>query len=346
MNQVIHAMDLAIHHRDLEGFKTILDQNTDLWSSASKLLRESNRSPNLVTLLRKLAIFGFDEGMEHYLDTCYSLISSTDAMDVLCSDISSRAARLILRSSIEHWPIYFTSRIIFQSAMQLRLFDIAERSVFLPDFDQRVRLTVQPPALILDLPIHDAVAHRQKDILELLLQTGAEVDWISLARFTPMMVALHMIYPSMVVKLLQHGADPNAPPAILQSSLVTMRNLTKALKTDRGIAADGLSESGHERTQSLADKSDFILQLLVEGGLTKPKQRFINSSTVRCHLSPEMSLRLRNLDFEIRSLKILALVKVREAIRQRCRGVGFAEAVNSLSVCESVKKLISLRLRP
>lgn len=346
MDQKIQAMDLAIRRRDLDGFKTILDQNPDFWNSTSRFLRESIRNERSVTLLRKLAIFGFDEALEYYLDTCYTLVSSADATDVLCSAISARAARLVLKSSLDHWPIYFESRFIFQSAMQLRLFDLAERSIFLPDFDQKVRLMVKPPALIWDLPIHDAVAHRQIDILELLFEKGAEVDCFSLARFTPMMVAVHLIYPSVVVRLLQHGADPNAPPAILQSSLVTMRNLTKALKSDRGIAADGLSETGSQRVDSLTSKSDYILQLLAEGGLTHPKKRFIFCSSVKRHLSPDMSLRLKNLDLEVRSLKILALVTTRKAIRRRCRGVGFAKAVDSLSVCESLRKLISLREQP
>lgn len=79
---------------------------------------------------------------------------------------------------------------------------------------------------------------------------------------------------------------------------VCMKKLTNDSSQDRGTVAVNVSlplGAGPSRTQPLTDKSDYIVQLLMEAGLTKPKKSFLKNYVVFRHLSPAMVERLTNL---------------------------------------------------
>lgn len=165
-------------------------------------------------------------------------------------------------------------------------YEIAEQVVQLPGFE------VDEYLQILNrwhLPLHTAVSYHQVQIVELLVERGAKVDTLCNGKISPMMLACHLVYPTMVVCLLRHGANPNYPSArVGRSETDMMTKLTRELRRERGAAADNLTpqEIGIDRSLSLTAKADYIAQLLLDAGLSFPRKRFLKHSILKTHLSP------------------------------------------------------------
>lgn len=197
-----------------------------------------------------------------------------------------------------------------------------------------------------DLPLHEAIANHQLTMAEyFLVVKGAAVDSLSFG-ITPLMVACHLVLPNAVVLLLRHGSNPNYPPNFNKKTRAILSKLTKYQRNCRGTVTNLPMDRGSTRIKTLSEKSDYILQLLVESGLTDPQNRFLHRSTMRVHFSQATQQRFKSLNLEIRPLRILALTKVRENIRLRCGGIGFFASVCDLNIPDSVKKQISFRVRP
>lgn len=352
--EATEAMRLAIRRRDLAAFQTVFERRLDLWTSNSKVFFESRRKKTFVTLLHKLATSEYVDGLRYYLQRAWQGISNDDAATALSYAMnfgtSLQFIHTLLEAAVVGKPPYIPSRVIYFCAMIKRLYDLAERSVRMPDFSVKGHLLLRRPSrphFVWDLPLHDAVANHQVRIVEMLVvERNAAVDSLSIARISPLMVACHLVYPNAVVQLLRHGANPNFPPVITYHSRVALPKLTKRQARDRGVVANLPMDRGLARSRTLSEKADYILELLIEAGLTNPKKRFIQHSSMKRHLSQPVLQRLKRLNTEVRSLKTLALVKFREMIRRRCNGVQFFATVGALDIPDSVKKQITFRVRP
>lgn len=162
------------------------------------------------------------------------------------------------------------------------------------------------------------------------------------------MLACHLVYSTVVVYLQRHGTNPNYPSArIGRSETELMTGLTRDLRHERGASADNLTpqEIGIDRSESLTAKADYIVQLLLDAGLTFPRKRFLRHSLLKRHISPEMAQRLKNRNMDIRSLEELALLKVRNYIRFRCDGIHFCRMVNALQIHNWIKAKITFKSR-
>lgn len=259
--------------------------------------------------------------------------------------------RVLLEAAVEGKPKYVSRRAIFCFANFVRLHDIAETVARMPTFKAEGHLRIHyqnQPLLFWTFPLHDAVAHHQATIVEVLIvERGASVDKQSTEHITPLAIACALVYPNLVKKLLHHqGANPNVPSMFSMESQRCLTALTKQQDKHRGVIANLPMDRGTERTRRLTEKADYILELLVKAGLTHPRRRFIRRSAMKCHLSSEMQQRLRRLGCEMRSLKILALARVRTIISRQCRGIHFCDKVDTLDVPEDLKRKITFCIRP
>jgi ankyrin repeat protein len=59
-------------------------------------------------------------------------------------------------------------------------------------------------------PLHSAVAARQRDVIEVLLDAGADVNAVQHAGYTPLLEAAQSGDSELVELLLERGADPDA----------------------------------------------------------------------------------------------------------------------------------------
>lgn len=114
-------------------------------------------------------------------------------------------------------------------------------------------------------------------VIEKLVKRGSLIDCLTKDGASPLMLACHMVYPHVVVNLLRHGACVNFPPVITRASRVSLTR-TNVVRQDRGTAPRGSRETGPDRSRVLSEEADYIVSLLIDAGLTRPKKRFIQHS--------------------------------------------------------------------
>lgn len=321
--EAIEAMRLAISGRNLAAFQSVLERRLDLWTSTSKVFFESSEK-SFVTLLQKITANEFEQVLRCYLQNCWKVISHDDAQTSLswCMNFGKSQTFLhtLLEAAIDGKPPFIGSREVFTCAMLKREYQLAEQAAWMPDFDVRnhmFALRFSDLGSIWDLPLHDAVANHQLNIIEfLVVDRLAAVDSLSIAKISPLMVACDLVYPNVVVQLLRHGADPNLPSIVTYQSCIELMKLTRRQAKDRGLVTNLPMDRGPVRARNLSEKADYILELLIEAGLTNPKKRFIQHSAIKRYLSQVMLQRLKNLNAEIRSLETLALVMVRNVVAE------------------------------
>lgn len=267
----IHVADMekAIATKNLDSFDALLEQNLDLWTSRSSFFPESRRSKKLVCLLLRLTISGFHEALQLYMHRHWKRISVTEineAMEWVLQNKRARASALVLlEGAFESAPPFLSSRQIFTYALEMHLFELAERVARLEAFQANRRCFFlyvgRHPCTHWEHPLHDTVAHNQLRIVELLLDRGADVDAISDFSFTPLIIACHCVSPDMVALLLQNGCDPNHPPICLPSSRTKLRQLMAKQGPATNI-------SKHDnRSRSLTEMSGKIVHMLINVGL-------------------------------------------------------------------------------
>lgn len=88
--EAISKMKIAIRAKDLDDFKEILEQRLDLWTTGKKYFRKSRRLMDMVTLLYKLAMSDFTEGLLWYLQRCWQTVEPLDARGALSRTVISR----------------------------------------------------------------------------------------------------------------------------------------------------------------------------------------------------------------------------------------------------------------
>lgn len=353
--EAVAKMKRTIRAKDLDAFKEILEQRLDLWTAGKKYFRKSRRMMDNVTLLYKLAMSDFTEGLLWYLQRCWQTVEPLDARGALSRTVITRkstsrtVSKILLEAALAKAPQFLNNRMIYYYAMRTGNYDVAEQVVMQPEFQVNIRFR-QSIHETWHLPIHDAVAHHQVKTIEIMVERGVKVDSLSNGVISGMMVACHLVYPHIVALLLRHGADPNYPPINTSTSEIenSLGLLTIRVRQERGRAVNEPTalELGINRNTSLTNKADYIVELLIEAGLRNPQKRFIDHSITKRHLSPEMANRLKKLNYEMRSLKALSFVKVRNIIRHRCKGVQFFKIVHSLPIPDWMKKEVTFMARP
>lgn len=351
--ELIQAMTSAIESKDVTELDRLLELNPVIWGSDLSLIRECHSSGEVafVTVLKKLAFEDFDQGLQIYINRCWPVISRVDVRAVLgwciTDAASTKCTRVLLETALECTPAYVKSRAVFLFANYFHFYDIAERAARMPRFKVENKLRVRYKNQLMSfwqLPLHDAVCHHQLAIVELLLvERGANVDGLD-EGITPLVISCQLIHPNMVALLLRHGANANGPPRFCTEIQTVLAELTKEQSRLRGIVAN-LPMDRRTRSKTLSEKSEYIMELLIDGGLTKPNKRFIKYSAVYSLLSPATRKRLKKLNTEVRPLVKLSLLKVRQMVRRRCEGIRFSAAVDNLDIPDSVKKLITFRVR-
>lgn len=81
---------------------------------------------------------------------------------------------------------------------------------FGPESDMRMR--TQDPCLAICYSIDSTIAQREKALLELMLQRGADVNAQTHAGITPLFICAQYGQPELAEVLIQYGADPNLAP--------------------------------------------------------------------------------------------------------------------------------------
>lgn len=191
----IDSMKLAIANKDFAQFVRLLELTPDLWNSGSKPFQESEHSR--VTLLHKLTTERFAIGLQWYLNRCWQTVTKEDAHESLVSCMthgtSTMCTRVLLEAATEEKPKFVSKRAVFYLANFTGLYDISERVANIPTFrtDSRLRVRFQDqPVRAWALPLHDAVAHHQVTIVEILIaERGAAVDKESTEQITPLAIA-------------------------------------------------------------------------------------------------------------------------------------------------------------
>lgn len=177
------------------------------------------------------------------------------------------ACHLVLPNAVEGTLPFLKSRAIFYFALFSNLPDVAEKAVRIHTFKVNSRLRLYNlglPVLAWALPSHDAVAHRQLELVELLLiERGAAVDQQSVELITPLAVACQIISKSLVAQLLWHGANPNVPALFTRRRQRLLADLTRQHCQRRGLVLRLPVDRGSEQSRHLSEKADLILQLLI-----------------------------------------------------------------------------------
>jgi ankyrin repeat protein len=120
--------------------------------------------------------------------------ASTGRLDVLRVHIESDQDALAARSPEGFTPLHLAA--FFGGAGAVRTLLAAGMPA---DADQ------ENPARV--RPLHSAVAARDHEAAEALLEAGADPDAVQQGGFTPLLAAAHHDDPEMVALLLRHGAD-------------------------------------------------------------------------------------------------------------------------------------------
>lgn len=250
---LINSMVLIIQNKDFLEFIRLVELTPEPWSSSCKYFRASDTN---ITLLVKLTVEGYAMGIQSFLNRCWQRISKEDAREALfwcvTHGTSSLCIRVLLEAAIERKPAYISRRAAFYFANFIGLYDISERVVRIPTFkpEKTLRLYYQNDRVpVWALPLHDAVAHHQVAIAELLIvERGAAVNVQSNGQIVPLAIACQLIYSCLVVLLLRHGANPNVPSMFTTKSQRRLRKLTKEHAERRGEVANLPMDQGRERT--------------------------------------------------------------------------------------------------
>jgi ankyrin repeat protein len=121
--------------------------------------------------------------------------AATGRLDVLRAHLESDQDALAARSPEGFTPLHLAAFFGGPGAVKMLL------AAGMPaDADQ------ENPARV--RPLHSAVAARDRESAEALLEAGADPDAVQQGGFTPLLAAAHSDDPEMVALLLRHGADP------------------------------------------------------------------------------------------------------------------------------------------
>lgn len=176
---------MAIENKDVAVVEQLLKQEPEVWGSEHKRLLQAHGNDEFsnVTLMRKLAIEGFDQGIRKYADLCWPFISREDTWDVLrwCITVkATRCARVLLESALEPTPTSITSHEVFMISNYLRLYDVAEMAARMTSFEVKDQFRAYDNNLQMRfwrLALHAAVSHHQLGQVRILLvERGAEVN--------------------------------------------------------------------------------------------------------------------------------------------------------------------------
>lgn len=354
--EYLRQMSVAIDNRDFESFVKILNDCPHLWTPDKLVFYSSPQTVLKITTLHKLAVENFSAALEFYLEKYWRRIPAWNAQYALqraSKEHCEAAVHVLIKSAICMKTEFLSQREAYYFALESRNSDLAEQIVETSTFDvdQPIKSINFSNLNMWHVPLHNAVAHHQLKIAEMLLLRGAKVDCLSNCDISPMMIACYLVYPTIVVLLLRHGSSPNYRREYKFTSemIACMKKLAQNLNKDRGTAAVNESvplETGPSRNQSLSDKSNYIVELLVEAGLAKPnKNSFLMQSVVYRHMSPSMRERFKHLPYDIRSLRSLALVQLRNDIRQKCDGIRFFSTVQEMEIPGWVKDMLTLKSR-
>lgn len=349
-------MDNAIINKDFESFQRIVNNSPHMWTPEKLTFHASPETTLKITILHKLALADFCEALDLYIKNNWNSIPLWNVQYALqCATKKKRkaAVSVLLKAAIAEKPAFLSDREIYFFALRSVNNEIAQQLVQSATFD------VNTPIASINftnvdmwhVPLHNAVAFHEMKTAEVLLLRGAKVDSLSNCGISPMIVACNLVYPTIVALLLRHGSNPNDPRDFIVTPEIRLcvKKLSRSLKKDRGTAAMNESvplETGPSRTQSLVDKSNYLLQLLLDAGLAGPIQSsFVMRTAAYRHLSPEMKQRLKNLPCEIRSLRSLALAQLRNDIGQKCDGIQYFSTVQNMSIPVWVKDMLTLKSR-